>query len=366
MALERRIELRQVVDIIAMFLVVQLGGLLIASLVFTTSPIAHSSASIQTSSIDALGYVVYIIAVALVLLLVIRFYNGELLFKAIEAVVVVLPSFIVFTIVLGYLAPASFTNYNIIYAIALILAVSLIVIKNLRPGFRNVITIIASIGVGVVLGLDFSFYEALLFMAFIAIYDYIAVFVTKHMVTMAKAISSRNLAFLIGTSDIEAVPASYFTKKELDEYRKEIKESNAGKNPLVKKIMNGGRIPVMSQIQLGAGDLGLPLMLTVSAFPQFLNYTASLVIVVGATVGMAFTMFFLKKYQRPLPAIPPLFAFICIALGTYLLLLNLSNALFSLLLIAVGVLTVMFGIVFTLKNEAEKKNASRGLNSSNR
>lgn len=355
--MERRIELRQVVDIIAMFLIVQFTGLLVASLVFTTSPIAHSSASIQTSSIDAFGYVVYIVAVALVLLLVIRFYRGDLLFKLIEAVVVVLPSFIVFTIVLGYFAPASFTNYNIIYAIALVLSLSLIVVKNLRPGFRNAITIIASIGVGVVLGLDFSFYEALLLMAFIAVYDYIAVFVTKHMVTMAKAISSRNLAFLIGTSDVEAVPREYFTKKELDEYRKDMKASNADKNPVVKRIMQSGKIPIVSQIQLGAGDLGLPLMLTVSAFPEFLSYTASLAIIVGAAIGLVFTMFFLRKYQRPLPAIPPLFAFICIALGIYLLALSLSNIIFSLLLIIVGILTMMFGIVFTLRNEETRKRA---------
>ncbi len=353
--MERRIELRQVADILVMFLIVQFGGLLIASMVFSTSPVTPASTNVQAASVQVLGYLVYIIAVALVILLVIKFYRGDLLFKVIEALVVVLPAFIVFTIVLGYLAPPTFTDVNLIYAISLILAVSLILIKNTVPWFRNTVTIIASIGVGAVLGLAFSFYEALIFMAFIAIYDYIAVFITKHMITMAQAVSSKNLAFLIGASDFEAVPKGYFNKKELSEYNAMLKKSNAQNNPVVKKIMQQGKMPVVSQIQLGAGDLGLPLMVAVSAFPVFFNYTVSLVIIIGSAVGLIFTMFFLRKYQRPLPAIPPLFSFVCIAFALYLAFTNISYLLISLGLIAVGVFTMMFGIVYTLRSGEAKK-----------
>ena len=63
-------------------------------------------------------------------------------------------------------------------------------------------------------------------------------------------------------------------------------------------------------MQLGTGDLALPLMLAVSAYISFLSYFAAVMIILGAASGMIFTMYLLKRYKVALPAIPPLFAFI--------------------------------------------------------
>ena len=74
--------------------------------------------------------------------------------------------------------------------------------------------------------------------------------------------------------------------------------------------MKSGVYPIISQVQLGTGDLALPLMLAVAAYISFLSYFAAMMVVLGAASGMIFTMYLLKKYKVALPAIPPLFAFI--------------------------------------------------------
>jgi hypothetical protein len=134
------------------------------------------------------------------------------------------------------------------------------------------------------------------------------------MVTMAREISSRNLAFLIGSSDVEAVPTGYLTKRDVRDFRRETKGEKI-KDPMLKRLVKEGIVPVISQVQLGSGDLALPLMVAVSAYISFLSYFAAVMVIVGAACGMVFTMYLLKRYKVALPAIPPLFAFICLFLG---------------------------------------------------
>jgi hypothetical protein len=135
----------------------------------------------------------------------------------------------------------------------------------------------------------------------------VAVFITKHMIAMAKEMSSRNLAFLIGSTDVEALPKKYLSSSDIRELKKQ--ESKI-KDPLVKGLVKEGVFPVVSQVQLGTGDLALPLMLAVSAYISFFSYFAAVMIAVGSAAGMVFTMYLLKRYKVALPAIPPLFAFI--------------------------------------------------------
>ena len=347
----RLIENRQMLSILVMFLIVQFGGMLIASLLFTTTPIsAITSSTVASSTTSVLFYFLYIIAGALVILLIVRYLNGDLVFRLIEAVVIISASFFIFFIILGYVAPQN-TDPNYVYAGALLLSVALVVAKNVRPHLRNLATIIASMGVGVVLGLGFGFIPSLIFMGLIAIYDYVAVFITKHMITLAKAISSRNLAFLIGSTDVETVPASYLSKKERSEYRKFVRENKLHKNEIFRKAMESGKIAVVSQVQLGAGDLGLPLMVAVSAYLAYFNYTASIVIVCGAAAGLVATMYFLRKYQRALPAIPPIFSFILFAYSLFLIFAE-GMILLPIALIILGILTMSFGIILTLRRKS--------------
>lgn len=201
-----------------------------------------------------------------------------------------------------------FPSVNSIYLVvaAGAITLALIVAKNFHPKLRNLIAVTSSIGVGILIGFN-GFYLAYFLMLLIAIYDYIAVFITKHMIAMAKEMSSRNLAFLISSTDVEALPKRYMSRNDVSDYRK---QEGKNKDPFVKDLLKKGIYPVVSQVQLGTGDLALPLMLAVSAYISFLSYFAAVMIILGAASGMIFTMYLLKRYKVALPAIPPLFAFI--------------------------------------------------------
>ena len=345
--MQRLIENRQLASIITMFLIVQFGGLLVLSLLVSSTQFSVVSGSASNSTMSVVWYFAYIVVAAVLILFVTKYIHGDVIFVVIEALAIISASFFVFLIVFSHF----FGNADplVLYSAALIASILLVIAKNKKPHLRNTLAIIASIGVGVILGINFSFYASLFFMALIAVYDYVAVFITKHMITLAQGISSRNLAFLIGSSDVEAMPKGSFTKEELRTYDKNTMDQ-IKKNPYLSKIVKQGKLPVVSQVQLGAGDLGIPLMVAVSAFATFGNYFTSIVVVIGSAMGLIATMWFLRKYQRPLPAIPPLFSFICFALGAEFI---LSQTFFAVSLIAIGAFAMLFGIVWTLRKGAK-------------
>ncbi len=284
---------------------VQFGGLLIAIFTTPTIQLYVQSGYTEMNSLEAaLFYLLYIVAAAGLILLLIRYFRRPGVFTLMEALVVLLATgFVLFD-----LLNTVFPNANSLYltAAAGIITAALIIAKNRFGRLRNFIAITSSIGVGILIGFN-GFFLAYFLMLLIAVYDYVAVFITKHMIAMAKEMSSRNLAFLIGSTDVEALPKKYLSSSDIRELKKQ--ESKI-KDPLVKGLVKEGVFPVVSQVQLGTGDLALPLMLAVSAYISFFSYFAAVMIAVGSAAGMVFTMYLLKRYKVALPAIPPLFAFI--------------------------------------------------------
>ena len=181
----RVIEYRQLIQILSMFLLVQFAGLLLATQVFTGTTYQQVS-SIQTvsSSINALFYIAYIVVFSVILILIFKFYKGDKLFLLLEGVIVFIASFIVFVVSISALTGTAFSNLYgnstiAVFAAAVILAVALVIAKYKRPRLRNLTAMIASVGVGLVLGLSFSFLAAVIFMILLAVYDFIAVFNNK-------------------------------------------------------------------------------------------------------------------------------------------------------------------------------------------
>jgi presenilin-like A22 family membrane protease len=128
-------------------------------------------------------------------------------------------------------------------------------------------SVLAVCGAGALLGSSLGVVPVLAFIILLSIYDLTAVFYTKHMVTMAKAIVKRKLAFTV------AMPTKVHT------------------------------------FQLGTGDLFVPLMLSVSAYGA-LGLIQALSVIIGAFFG--FLILFLyssRKPGTPLPALPPVCAF---------------------------------------------------------
>lgn len=321
-----------------LFLVVQFGGLLIA--IYTTPSILYyvQGNAVQINSFEgAFIYLVYILVATAALLLLIRFYKGPGVFKLMEAVVILMATGYVLFSVLSTALPS--VNPNDLLIFAAVATGILIIAKNVRPSLRNFLAVSSSIGVGILIGSN-GFYLAYFLMLLITVYDYVAVFITKHMLTMAKEISSKNLAFLIGSTDYEAFPKKYLSKKDIAEYKKMGKPTD----PFVKGLVKNGIFPVVSQVQLGTGDLALPLMLSVSAYISFLSYSAAVMIATGATFGMVFTMYLLKRYKVALPAIPPLFAFCNLFLGIFFAINNVQSyrSWLGFIIIAAAIILALF------------------------
>ncbi|MGI0100818.1 MAG: presenilin family intramembrane aspartyl protease [Candidatus Micrarchaeaceae archaeon] len=323
----RVVEYRQFVQILAMFMIVQFVGLLLATQIFTGAVYSQiKSVQVVSSSIDALFYIAYIIIASVVILLIFKVYKGDKLFLVLEAVVIIGASFIVFLVAIASLQGdafnALFGNTSIaVYVAALALSIALIIAKYKKPSLRNTTAMIASVGVGLVIGTSFSFLVAMIFMVILAVYDFIAVFITKHMIALGNMAIEKNLSLLVMVNEVEAVPLSSLDRKQRLEYGKHKKEAAYNGN-ILKGIVGSDMVPFSARTALGTGDLAMPLMLAVASYKVNLNFVLPFVIIFGAMFGLILTLFILRRYKRALPAIPPILFGILVSMLIYFIIIH--------------------------------------------
>jgi presenilin-like A22 family membrane protease len=321
----RAIEMRQTVKILAMFMIVQFLGLLLATQVFNgVSVVEISQSEVGSGAGSILPVIVGILGFTALLLIVMKFYKGKRFFQLLEAFAIFGPSYVVFITLVGLatnqLQQVTFGNViTYQYYIAALLSLLLVLAKNKWPRLRNTASIIASAGIGLAIGIYLSFFAVLIFMALLAVYDYIAVFITKHMVTMGRTMSEMNLSFLVGASEMEAIPGSSVPKSQQDIAKRGM-HALEHRFSQVKALERQGLVPIYSRRELGNGDLAVPLMASVSAYKVYQSFSLSMVVTAGSIFGLLLTFYILNKMKRPLPAIPPLFFGILVALGLYFIL----------------------------------------------
>ncbi|MEK6970867.1 MAG: presenilin family intramembrane aspartyl protease [archaeon] len=224
--------------------------------------------------INSLGLIGYMLVGTAFILIAIKFFPDKILYwvlKGIEAMALVTTAFITFWGLIAYLP---IVEKDMVQAIAIILAVGLIMIRIILPQYliwRNISSIIATVGVGSLLGASIGVLPVIIFLILLAVYDYIAVYKTKHMVTMAKAVAKKNLSFTF------AMP----TPKH--------------------------------QFELGTGDLVMPLVFGVSVLNDSITrglsgipaVVPSIIILLAAFAGLAFTLDYGSKHVgKALPALP--------------------------------------------------------------
>jgi predicted tellurium resistance membrane protein TerC len=174
------------------------------------------------------------------------------------------------------------------------------------------------------------------------------------MMSIAKVISKRDMALMISAEHLEAVPAKEFPRKEVLEYERFLHKNHEDKDPAYRLILKKGRLPIISQMQLGEGDLGLPLMAAIAAYLTYPSYFIALAVIIGSTVGLLWTIRSFKKYLHPMPTIPPLFALICISSGIALVFTGNVTAYNPYLLIFIGFAVGIFGIMLRHVQHKEK------------
>ncbi len=263
---------RVFVFLIAIFLVTQLLGIAVGiGLIQEIETGGMEQPTVFTENpddpINALALIVGILFFTGVLLLFMKFFKGAGLFRILEI-------FVLFSATV--IAASAFLP-----ELAFLFAVQLVALKLLFPKnvfIRNVAAVVAIAGVGALIGVSLGVVPVLIFLILLSVYDFIAVFKTKHMVTLAKGISGRNLAFSV------ALPS----KKH--------------------------------QFELGTGDLVMPLVFAVSVmkasqplgFPNFVVPAA--MVLVASLIGLLLTINYIRtRIGKALPALPPQAALMIVA-----------------------------------------------------
>jgi presenilin-like A22 family membrane protease len=168
------------------------------------------------------------------------------------------------------------TWLDLIYSFVLITILILWWLKSPSVLNQNLLMIFGMAGIGATLGLKLEPQVLVGILIVLSIYDWIAVYKTKHMVKMARA--------MIEMGVISAIV---------------IPQSISGFKNSLEKVKPGGEFLV-----LGGGDVVLPLIFAVSLIPFGVLKSAivALFSLIGATAN--FFVFVRQKERKPMPALP--------------------------------------------------------------
>jgi presenilin-like A22 family membrane protease len=209
----------------------------------------------------------YIMLMTVFILLVIKFLRRRVFFiRGLELFAVFFSSWLAF---------------DAIIPLGILAAIALVLWRALRPNPVNkaLATVFAVVGAGAVIGASLEVVPALIFVVLLSFYDFISVFVTKHMVYMAKAIVESDSAFTLS-----------FPHK----FKKTVTVEYGGKPLKTRK----------HTFQLGGGDILLPLLFSVSVLRQF-SLVNALFSIFGSLVALTCLLYYISRRPgRALPALP--------------------------------------------------------------
>ena len=208
---------------------------------------------------NSIVLVFYLLIMTGVIVLVLKFKPKLIVF--LEAVAIFFASAIVF----DFVFPVPFVGE--------ILAFILVFLKLKKKSFfyQNLAMMFAVAGAGSVIGVSLQVLPAIILLFILSVYDFIAVFVTKHMVFMAEKLGGR-------TAFTAAIPC-----KEVNHV-----------------------------FQVGGGDLAMPLVLSSSLLVN-LGLVPALSSVTGSLIGLLFLFYYVsRKPGRVMPALPVVSAGACL------------------------------------------------------
>ncbi|MCH7902563.1 hypothetical protein IIC68_02300 [archaeon] len=252
-----------IVQLIIIFLLTQGIGLFVGDFLIgediRTTIITDDPNDVENS----IALFVWILVFTGVLIIIIKFAPEWLLTVLLKGI----ESLAIFGTTIIVLLPTLLVDEIILIIAILFVGSRIIFNKNLL--LRNASSIVAAAGAGALIGVSLGITPILVFIILLSVYDFIAVFKTKHMVILAKGVTKNNLAFTF------ALP----TKEH--------------------------------QFELGTGDMVIPLAFSISVlatnshiiFP--LNFVPSIAILIASLVGLIITLHYASlKKGTALPALP--------------------------------------------------------------
>jgi presenilin-like A22 family membrane protease len=149
---------------------------------------------------------------------------------------------------------------------------------------------LAIAGIGARIGLILPVDAVIIILIVLSIYDYIAVYKTKHMVKMFKNLISRN------------VPLSLIVPTKLEGMKAKVDDASPGKDKKGKRKF----------MMLGTGDIAFPVIFAVAAARHSLF--SGIAVIFGAFFGIiAVYSILINSKKGAIPALPPIAACTIIA-----------------------------------------------------
>ncbi len=264
--------MRLLTTMLLIFIIAQLLGIFTGIAVITdmsSNPFVSGMVVTTDASdpVNALFFIGYILVGAVLMMVMIRYFGlSQLLFRGMEFFLIASTSSIVFYAFLRLVGGVGFEASTMA---GIVMGLAFSGSRVFVPGLKNAAAVFATAGVGVIFGVSLGLVPMLIFLIFLSIYDFLAVFATKHMVELAEFVVKKDLAFTV-----------------------------TAKAPPVKP---GG---AEQRIDLGTGDMIAPIMLEVATLQ--LSPIATLFVFAGAVVSLGLFLTLVWKKKMVLPALPPI------------------------------------------------------------
>jgi len=240
-------------------------------------------------------FFVVIIVETIILIILLKLFKKFNLMKGIDLLISFFALFGIFSIFFEYIIWPLFISFLII------------AIKEITKSrwLKNAIVFLVVGFFGAYIGYSLGLFPVFLLLVLIAIYDYIAVFKTKHMVFLANQVIDKNTLFVMDYGNIN-------TNKNAQKLTQESK-------PIENKNIDPSK---RNHLHLGTGDFALPLMTIMSLFAM--NWIFGIIAFVACLISLELTIYLLfTKKHLALPAIPLQAIGFCIILLIYYLCVSL-------------------------------------------
>ncbi len=222
----------------------------------------------------AIYYLIYIILITLLILLIAKWGKAKLLKGIFYFAIAWSMWYALFPIFYYFSIP-----FSDLISLALAIILTLWMLKNPEWYVMNTVGILVTVGVSLILGLSFSIIPAVVLLSAFAIYDAIAVHMTKHMVALADNVIQHKL------------PAMFILPA---------KKGYSFKN--AKGVISETAKRERAAYYMGFGDVLIPGVLVISAANNF-QLLAGVFVLIGSLFSMLFLIAMVNK-GKPQPGLP--------------------------------------------------------------
>ena len=229
---------------------------------------------------NAVTLLLYVLAAAAVLLIILKFYSGNLLFQALEFLLVLFSTYMALQLLVDSLP-------------ALAIGIAAGAARFLYPPARSYLLLLSAGVAGALLGSSLDAIPAIAFATLLSVYDVLAVFYTKHMITLAQGLNDRGTSFSIRIT----VPSLQTPKNSATNAKGKQASKSSAKKSTTKE---GAR----ESIELGTGDIVIPAMIMVAAAKLSLVQAGAAL--AGSIVGMLLLFWLMTRRRGYWPALPPI------------------------------------------------------------